>query len=512
MEYKYIKAVHQLVQDHFRNKFCMNFSEILDSSVGIQSILCPKQVDIKRKGSKYIDVLEWKDNFYYPAPNKKFYTSKDFSIYDPEFQRQRFNETGIHSIYNYYEELKEIPEKVIIQEHWNNRFSLSENALEKIRKTLKYTKEQMFKKGWIRNPLRELEPEDFKPYVFNFCGKEITFTIPMLEKLLKIIPYNIVDTTKSFFNLLYKIKAFALIESKLDYIKNQPLEIVKDDHPLKNLIERMSAKENSFDINKDMYNRIYDIFDSFCSKAKNYDAENNKVLYEKQNKYNVDFIEIIKTAKRCSLGKTLKVFGISYYDYCIYKSKKIKIPNINCNEYNDKLTKPFSDELGLEIIQANMGMGKTQRCMEFLEKNKDKSVLIISCKRTLANNFIQRFPEFIDYRDITNDIIFEEKVICQLESIHRIKRNFDIVIMDECHELINQIISPHHTDIMSLRERLKKLMASPVVKFMDANISNLVISFIQTYRDDFFWNRNTYKLREDFTYNFHSLTGFHDLF
>ena len=136
------------------------------------------------------------------------------------------------------------------------------------------------------------------------------------------------------------------------------------------------------------------------------------------------------------------------------------------------MTKSFSDELGLEIIQANMGHGKTAMCLKFLEKHHDKSVLIISRKRTLANNFKERFPDFIDYRDITGNIVYEEKVICQLESIHRIKRNFNIVIMDECHELINQIVSPHHTDIMMLRERFQKLIMSPMVKYMDANISD----------------------------------------
>ena len=218
-------------------------------------------------------------------------------------------------------------------------------------------------------------------------------------------------------------------------------------------------------------------------------------------------------AKRTSLSKYLKVCNISYFEYCKYKAEKIKldIPDIVYNEYCGR-TKEFSDEIGCEIIQANMGMGKTAMCEKYLEKHNDKSVLIVTCKRTLANNFKQRFPDFIDYRDIDGKIR-EEKVICQLESIHRISRKFDIVILDEIHELINQVISNYHNNIMLLRENFKLLITNPIVKCMDANISPLVISTLQTYRgNDFFWNRNTEKNKKDFEFIFNTKEIFKDKF
>ena len=66
---------------------------------------------------------------------------------------------------------------------------------------------------------------------------------------------------------------------------------------------------------------------------------------------------------------------------------------------------------------------------------------------------------------------------------------------------------------MLLRENFKLLITNPIVKCMDANISPLVISTLQTYRgNDFFWNRNTEKNKKDFEFIFNTKEIFKDKF
>ena len=397
MKYKYIKAAHSIIQRNMNEKYLMNFNQVIDSSVGIRTILCNKQIEVTHGKKKAIS--SFTDDFYYPEAMEKF-INKDFDLARMNI-KTRLNLIAEHSLYNQkYPVLSKdkIPSEMILFSYKNNRFNLSESKKEKLISVFNYDNKKLKKEGFINEPLREMNKDDIKDILFNESGKQVKFTIQKMRQFLNIISPKICDTTKGFFWMLRKFKAFAIISS----IKSQDSKTLVDYEDDENGFENICKKtEDSF----------YHILDRFLVKAKNYDEDNNKILYEKQTKLDFDIICIPKMAKRTSLSKYLKVCNISYFEYCKYKAEKIKldIPDIIYNEYCGR-TKEFSDEMGCEIIQANMGMGKTAMCEKYLEKHNDKSVLIVTCKRTLANNFKQRFPDFIDYRDIDGKIR-EEKVI-----------------------------------------------------------------------------------------------------
>lgn len=486
MKYKYVKAIHSIIQHNMNEKYCTNLNNVIDSSIGIRTILCKKQVEKVCHDKKII--VDFTDDFYYPEKMEKIVKDPNFDL-DKMNMESRMKIIAEHSLFNpKYPTMKkeDFPEEVILETFRVNRFNLSEKKIETLKEKFSYTDKQLKKEGFINDPLREIGKKDVKFVHLNEAGQEIQFSTDILAKFLKVIDPKICDTSKGFFFMLRKIKSFALMNALAAAKKCG--ELVPDEEIL---------------------NDVYDKFDAFCMRAKNYNKENNKRIYDSQTKLDFNFECIAKMVKKKSLNEYLKILGINKFDYYLYKAKKINVDipkEIQYNEYEGR-TQAFSDEKGCEIIQANMGHGKTAMCMEFLEKHKDKSVLIITCKRSLANNFKERFPDFHDYRD-SKGSIYEDRVICQLESIYRIERSYQVVILDEIRELINQVISVHHKDITALREHLNVLMKNSIVKCMDAFIDNLVIDTIIPYREmDFIWNRNITKSRDDFKYIFETESG-----
>ncbi len=75
-----------------------------------------------------------------------------------------------------------------------------------------------------------------------------------------------------------------------------------------------------------------------------------------------------------------------------------------------------------------------------------KLILIITPRVALKNETIKLLKddgvEFSDYQLITDKGITQDYVICQFESLHRIARAFDIIILDESEAIFEQVASP----------------------------------------------------------------------
>lgn len=189
-----------------------------------------------------------------------------------------------------------------------------------------------------------------------------------------------------------------------------------------------------------------------------------------ENLYNKDIIKKI-FIKSTNLKAKEK---INYVKICIKKDSKEtydkyfnsfrQTENIDIN--TDKLTDEipqecikydnYSDTNGFLLplpifnisfmgVISHLGSGKTHQTKDYIEKYyKNKRVLIITGRVSLAQEFAKRFGDFTMYKDVKG-AINASKLIIQMDSLFRLFREgggvykYDLVILDETELLLNRI-------------------------------------------------------------------------
>ena len=111
-------------------------------------------------------------------------------------------------------------------------------------------------------------------------------------------------------------------------------------------------------------------------------------------------------------------------DYEKIRSNEI-ISNKNVGDYTERLNK--TDIL---CIRSNMGTFKTQNLKKLFSKYR--RILMTTFRRSLANEFENIFGEygFRNYEEFEGKIK-GDRIICQIDSFHKVRGEFDLVIHDE---------------------------------------------------------------------------------
>jgi len=133
----------------------------------------------------------------------------------------------------------------------------------------------------------------------------------------------------------------------------------------------------------------------------------------------------------------------------------------NKNVYCKKITDAYDDQ----AIISNMGTGKSVAIYDFLERimydqtahdvagrtrgNRNNLRILIITPRISYKNHVMgelnaRFPgEFVDYESVKDRKILNECkcLAIQIESLHKLINNYDVVIMDECEAILKQFSS-----------------------------------------------------------------------
>ena len=99
------------------------------------------------------------------------------------------------------------------------------------------------------------------------------------------------------------------------------------------------------------------------------------------------------------------------------------------------------------IMNASMGKGKTSFILKYMKmleilKQKELSCLFLSQRKTFSNFICSEFEEFglINYQTLKGT--FSHPRLCvQIESLHKVHRYYDVIIMDESETLLNQFSS-----------------------------------------------------------------------
>ena len=138
------------------------------------------------------------------------------------------------------------------------------------------------------------------------------------------------------------------------------------------------------------------------------------------------------------------------------------------------------------VINAGMGTGKTYRVKEYISQNPDASVLYLTCRVSMASEIQRQLSGlgFSSYRDPDIDFEREKRLICEYESICRLRRKYDIVVMDEARAILNATtVYETNKDRLLFNYRMLKLVAQSCDKFLvmcaDCNLDSALNIFIE---------------------------------
>lgn len=137
------------------------------------------------------------------------------------------------------------------------------------------------------------------------------------------------------------------------------------------------------------------------------------------------------------------------------------------------------------VIQSPMGTGKSKAILSYIRRSKEKSILILTFRQILCSELKVQLPEFTDYRDVNGIISVPDKLIIQVDSLHRVWRGYDMIIIDECSSTLARIKGSDMDPFAATRacKYLHNAMeTNKQVVFADALVSELVTeSFMEPY-------------------------------
>ena len=173
-------------------------------------------------------------------------------------------------------------------------------------------------------------------------------------------------------------------------------------------------------------------------------------------------------------------------------SEIYKVENINYEKLNPKL---FNDIIHHKLIaiQSEKGTGKTSNLLPVLFKNNffKKKILFLSSRRTFGIKLAADLKKYgIElYSNIEQYNIFNEKIICQIDSLLRLQINkFDIIIVDECESLARYMGSSHFTknpkSSYIISEFEERIHSCDKLILMDADLSDRCMNYYTALLSD----------------------------
>lgn len=131
---------------------------------------------------------------------------------------------------------------------------------------------------------------------------------------------------------------------------------------------------------------------------------------------------------------------------------------------------PYLSNHNVLVLQGMMACGKTHSLVNFLRSVPDKTVVVVTPRRQFALEVYRilkddcglqvslylPMADDVDYRDI-NDT---HSLVIQLESLYKLKRKFDIVVIDEIESVLAQLYSPTDKELGRVATILQELLVS----------------------------------------------------
>ncbi len=166
------------------------------------------------------------------------------------------------------------------------------------------------------------------------------------------------------------------------------------------------------------------------------------------------------------------------------------------------------NDVPVVYICAPMKMGKTKNLKAYIDKlDSGTTIIIISFRIAFSNHMLHTFDGFESYQNVQGDIksTYNPKIIVQVDSLHRVKTKYDLLILDESESIISQFDNgsiDKKTFTIANFEYL--IRSSNMIIAMDALMSERTIEVIRYMRGNNLTREildvNIYQNGTDYTY------------
>ena len=155
--------------------------------------------------------------------------------------------------------------------------------------------------------------------------------------------------------------------------------------------------------------------------------------------------------------------------------------------YSEPYCRPYEIHKNgsLQVIQSEMGSGKTFQIRKLLQDNHSMSVLIV-CFRVELGQYMYDYMQNMDFT-MYNKVegwLKQRRLICQVNSLHRIHAvHYDILILDEIESVIAQFSGVSATKKRVCFLTLEKLIRdTPHVYALDAAVGERSLTVLSSIR------------------------------
>jgi hypothetical protein len=145
-------------------------------------------------------------------------------------------------------------------------------------------------------------------------------------------------------------------------------------------------------------------------------------------------------------------------------------------------------------VKSHLGTGKTRRVIQLCKPNifnTNKNIVVISCRQSFTSQIVNDLKGFVDYRNVKSKgkdrSIKEEKVVIQLQSLHRVKdRKFDLVILDESETIAASLtINNTHKNYLETIHTFESILRTATkVVALDAFLSDRTTELLTALRGE----------------------------
>jgi hypothetical protein len=249
-------------------------------------------------------------------------------------------------------------------------------------------------------------------------------------------------------------------------------------------------------------NSLYDLWNKWSAQSKKYKEREMQAKWNSFAKANSKLTigSLIKWARDEGVVNIFKNTKPNVED--IVSSYPVKPIRLNLSQFaNSQLTQlnqakltpdVYNDILNKKLVavQSEKGTGKTSNLLSTLFNkdkswiNEDTSILFISSRITFGYKLLGDLKEdgFELYSQMKDHEIYSKRIICQIDSLLRLKRDaYDIIIIDECESLARYMTSTHFTKnskaSLIIAELEMRLHDAGQVYIMDADLSDRCINF-----------------------------------
>ncbi len=238
------------------------------------------------------------------------------------------------------------------------------------------------------------------------------------------------------------------------------------------------TSNNSFRIE---FDRIRPSYCLFCDKI--HHSENSLILTLVNN----------AIYESCRQSKESKCICDSDYIQPYTKTEKPDKPKQKQRPVNNdpnylEYDKMFPEDKNVYFIKAEMKMGKTKKCIEYINNVNPEKIIMLSFRRTFSAEMKSKYAGFELYSEIKESLNINNhnKIIIQVESLHRIEKPtppIDLVILDEIESIWSQFSSGNLIDYYGVINTFTYLInITKKIIIMDANLSSRTMRLIRHIR------------------------------